>query len=345
VTVAAVRPSASGRPVVAVTGAVGKGSIASMLRAVLPAGSVVAELPWPEDPGAGCAALARLSARLRPDVAVMAPWGSGAPANAPALVAALAEGLFLRRGRMVVPADGPFPPPAMNLAALSYGEAPNADIRLLRSAVTDRVAAAEVAIGETRVLVKTGAPGRHFLSDALAVLGVVETIGVDLALAALDIGQWRPAAGHARCETLHLDFPDVAEAQLIDDSASANPASFAAAFEMLAAGRPEQGRPARRGRRVAILGDAPPSREALLAVADVVHCADSALRALWDSLPPSRRGRLAETPEALGRDARRLVGPGDIVLVKGGPASRVSRVVDALRNLGHAGRLTPLEGF
>ncbi len=336
-------PSAAGRAVIAVSGMVGKGTIAGMLRAVLPAGHSITELGWPA--GAGAAGLARQSARLRPDVAVLAPWGGEPPANAVARVAALAEGLRPPNGRLVLPAGDAAVPAAMGIACITYGAQAGADIRLLRSAITADAAVAEVSVAGRRVFVRAGAPGRHFLSDALAVLGVVEALQADLALAALAIGRWQPAAGHACREILQLDDAEEAPALLIDDSGSANPASFAAAFEMLGLPMPKASGQARRGRRVAILGDMPPDQAAILPAADVVHCAGNRLRCLWEALPPSRRGRLADTPEALGRDARRLIGPGDIVLVKGGPSSRVARVVDALRDLGHGVRLGAPEGF
>jgi UDP-N-acetylmuramoyl-tripeptide--D-alanyl-D-alanine ligase len=61
---------------------------------------------------------------------------------------------------------------------------------------------------------------------------------------------------------------------------------------------------------------------------------------LWSALPPARRGRKAETAEALAEQAPGLVRPGDIVLVKGSKASRVAIVVDALVKLGQGARHT-----
>jgi UDP-N-acetylmuramoyl-tripeptide--D-alanyl-D-alanine ligase len=64
---------------------------------------------------------------------------------------------------------------------------------------------------------------------------------------------------------------------------------------------------------------------------------------LWAALPESRRGQRVAGADDLGARARRLVGPGDVVLVKGSNGSRVSRVVDALRNLGFEARQSARE--
>ena len=58
------------------------------------------------------------------------------------------------------------------------------------------------------------------------------------------------------------------------------------------------------------------------------------MRALWDALPERKRGRRADTAEALAGEAHRLVDAGDVVLVKGSKGSRVSEVAEALRRSG-----------
>ena len=68
-----------------------------------------------------------------------------------------------------------------------------------------------------------------------------------------------------------------------------------------------------------------------MAQIDQVHCAGPRMRHLHDALPPERRGMWTETAQELADRAAELVGPGDIVLVKGSKSSKISTVVDALR--------------
>ena len=67
---------------------------------------------------------------------------------------------------------------------------------------------------------------------------------------------------------------------------------------------------------------------------DRVDCVGPRMRALYDALPESKRGRWVETADELAAKAHALVDAGDVVLVKGSKGIQVSRVVDALRRLG-----------
>jgi UDP-N-acetylmuramoyl-tripeptide--D-alanyl-D-alanine ligase len=59
------------------------------------------------------------------------------------------------------------------------------------------------------------------------------------------------------------------------------------------------------------------------------------MEGLRDALPEGRRGLHAETPEALAEALPGTLERGDTVMVKGSKAIGASRVVDALRALGH----------
>ncbi|EPX86560.1 UDP-N-acetylmuramyl pentapeptide synthase [Rubellimicrobium thermophilum DSM 16684] len=137
---------------------------------------------------------------------------------------------------------------------------------------------------------------------------------------------------------------------LIDDAFNANPASMAAGLAVLATMTPQDGTGRiRRGRRIAVLGDMLELGEAeaalhaalaelpAMAAVDVVHCLGPRMHALWEALPEERRGRWAETPDALIADMPRLLDAGDIVLVKGSKGSRASLIVDAIRRIGQRG--------
>jgi UDP-N-acetylmuramoyl-tripeptide--D-alanyl-D-alanine ligase len=259
-------------------------------------------------------------------------------------------------GTAVLPAGLPQTPILLAAAAraapaarvATFG-APGADWHWADLALAEGVSTGRVATPHGPLLVRLSAPGRHVASNALAALAAATAAGADPALAALDLGRWSPPGGRGQQLRLVIDPADEASAfTLIDDAYNANPASLAAALEVLAMQVPQHGTGRiARGRRIAVLGDMlelGPEETALhvavaahpaIAAIDRIHCAGPRMRALWQALPEARRGEWAATAEALAARALRLVDPGDVVLVKGSRGSRVSLVVDALRKLCH----------
>jgi len=238
-----------------------------------------------------------------------------------------------------------------------FGHILEAEYRLIAIRKTPDALVVEANAMGQDILFKLPGAGRHFGLNALGALAAAAAAGADLALAAMDLAQWQPPQGRGGRETLRLDAVEAAEFTLIDDAYNANPASLGAALDMLAEAEPglrRAGSP-RHGLRIAILGDmlelgageatlhAKVAEHPALAHIDIVHCVGPRMAHLWAALPEAKRGRRADTPDDLGRIARKLVGPGDIVLVKGSNGSRVARVVDALRNLGFVPRQTARE--
>lgn len=243
--------------------------------------------------------------------------------------------------------------------ALVFGTGAEARARLTETFLKEgqTVAQGELALPGHDVmplLYKLQTPGRHFAMNALAALATARLMGADLAVAQGDLGRWVPFDGRGRRETILLDpLHDGMCFDLIDDAYNANPASVAAALDMLAATKPEDGvGRVQRGRRIAVLGDMlelGPTEAALhagladhpaMATLDRVHCVGPRSRALWEALPRTRRGEHADTAEAFAGQARRLVDAGDIVLVKGSLGIGLKRVVDAFRKLGQAADAT-----
>lgn len=232
---------------------------------------------------------------------------------------------------------------------LTFGEKTSNHHRLMTVEIVDDTTVAEARIWRARAIFKVAAAGRHYAQNALGVLAVVQALGLDRALACADLGNWAPPAGRGMRERLILDpVDDRLSFELIDDAFNANPVSMAASLEVIAAARPRDnvGRKAA-GRRIVVLGEmlelGPEELEMharladLPAVAklDVVHCVGTRMQALYEALPPEKRGRFAKKADDLARIAPRLVDAGDVVLVKGSKGSKVSDVVDALRKLGH----------
>lgn len=235
----------------------------------------------------------------------------------------------------------------------TFGEAENLTHRLTGLVQSRNANVAQARIGDTALVFKLASPGRHFAVNAVAVLGVVAAVGGDLALAAQDLGTWKPPSGRGTFETVAMDtVDDHLSFDLIDDAYNANPTSMAASLEVLAAAMPTDsvGRISK-GRRIAVLGDMlelGSDEHALhrslaklpgIGALDLIHTVGPRMRSLHKALPESLRGEWVETAQEMAKRAHTLVDAGDVVLVKGSLGSKVNLVVDAIRKLGHPQRI------
>ncbi|MBV7409351.1 UDP-N-acetylmuramoyl-tripeptide--D-alanyl-D-alanine ligase [Maritimibacter sp. DP1N21-5] len=230
----------------------------------------------------------------------------------------------------------------------TFGERGGNTLCLTHVNLTGEATVLQARIGGIDHLIRLSTSGRHFAMNALAVLGAVRALGGDVTLAARDLALWGPPSGRGTREEVLLDPVEHYAITLIDDAFNANPTSVAAALEVLAATPPTDGigRVAR-GRRLAILGDMlelGPDETAMhrdladlshFDDIDVVHCVGTRMRALWERLPADQQGQWTETAEAMAAEVRHLIDAGDVLLIKGSKGSYVSRVVDAVRKLGH----------
>lgn len=238
---------------------------------------------------------------------------------------------------------------AAGVRVVTFGATEGAEWRILSVDIADEATVVRAARRGEPLLFKVLSPGRHFAANALGALAVAEALGCDPAIAACDIGRWSPPKGRGTRERIVMDALEEVGFDLIDDAFNANPASMAAALDVLIAAVPENGvgRLAT-GRRIAVLGDmlelgtgeaalhAAIAQHPGIAAVKTIHCVGPRMRALWDALPRGQRGEWVETAGELAARARGLVDAGDIVLVKGSKGSKVSLVVDGLRKLGQA---------
>ncbi len=218
---------------------------------------------------------------------------------------------------------------------VSFGEREGSDARLIKCALHPRCSTVQANILGTELAYKIGAPGRHLVINSLAVLAAAELVGADLALAALALAEFAPVSGRGAPIAIELSG---GPALVLDESYNANPASMAAALEVL--GRAPIGP---QGRRIAVLGDmlelGPKGRalhralvDAVLADGvDLVFCCGPLMHALWQALPASRRGGYAENSTALEAQVLRAIRAGDAVMVKGSLGSRMALIVKALQ--------------
>jgi UDP-N-acetylmuramoyl-tripeptide--D-alanyl-D-alanine ligase len=217
---------------------------------------------------------------------------------------------------------------------VSFGADDGSEVRLLDLSLHATCSAVHADVLGQQVTYKLGMPGRHMAINSLAVLAAAALVGADLARAALSLSQIEPVAGRGVRRALQVAN---GEALLIDESYNANPASMAAAINVLG-----QAPVGPHGRRIAMLGDMlelGPSGAALhggLIEAikanqiDLVYCCGPLMRNLWDALSTGKRGGYAESAAALEAQAVSAIRAGDAIMVKGSLGSKMKTIVNAL---------------
>ena len=244
------------------------------------------------------------------------------------------------RGAAVINRDSPYfqrlkdHALACGATIVGFGEAPEADARLLDVALgPDGSNVSAEILGET-IAYRLGAPGRHLVQNSLAVLAAAKLACADLASAAHALAGLEAQAGRGRRNVIATK-PPIA---IVDESYNANPASMRAALVTLGLIPRGEYR-----RRVAVLGDmlelgpdGPGLHQELAefidgAGVDVVFACGELMGSLYEALPTSRRGAYAKTSEELGPKLLEAVGPGDAIMVKGSLGSRMGPLVEALK--------------
>jgi UDP-N-acetylmuramoyl-tripeptide--D-alanyl-D-alanine ligase len=217
---------------------------------------------------------------------------------------------------------------------VSFGADKKAEARLLDVSLHPTCSAVHANILGHDVTYKLGMPGRHMAMNSLAVLAAAELMGADLVHAALTLSQVVPAAGRGVRHVLEVSG---GEATLIDESYNANPASMAAAINVLGAAAVGP-----KGRRIAVLGDmlelgpdgAKLHAGLLDAVQsngiDLVFCCGPLMRNLWDALSTGKRGGYAGDAAALESQVLAAIRAGDAIMVKGSLGSKMKPIVSAL---------------
>lgn len=222
---------------------------------------------------------------------------------------------------------------------VTFGAGADADWRLLEADCGAEASRVLATRGGRSIEFTVGLPGRHWVTNALAVLAAAEALGADPAKAAESLAGLEALPGRGRRVRLPLSGGSFL---LLDESYNANPASMRAAIALLGL---------MPGRRLAALGDmaelgedAPRLHAELAAplteagVASVFTCGPLMAR-LRDALPPKRHGGHAEEPAELGRQLRARLRPGDVLLVKGSLASGMGSIVKELEAAAAEGSL------
>lgn len=218
---------------------------------------------------------------------------------------------------------------------VSFGEAKDADFRLLEASLTPEGSAVKADLGGTVISYRLGAPGRHLVQNSLAVLAAVHAAGGDLKEAAAALLQWRAQAGRGEWQVFEGPKGKVA---VVDEAYNANPASMRAAMETLGLVPREA-----YGRRIAVLGDMLELGENATAFhqelaqfidaagIDSVFACGELMPALYDALPEGKKGGYASASDELTPMVLAAIRPGDIVMVKGSFGAKLAPLVSELK--------------
>ncbi len=222
----------------------------------------------------------------------------------------------------------------------TFGENARATYRLLdcalhadHSTIAIKIGGAAKATGE-EIVARVGAPGRHIVQNALAVLGAAHLVGADLGRVSLALGDLAAEPGRGR---RHLLAHPQGAVILIDESYNANPTSMKAALSVLKATPVGAG-----GRRVAVLGDmlelGAHSEKLHAALAplvtdagvDLVLLAGPHMAALAEALPAELDVVIRPTSDELKPVLMQALKAGDAVMVKSSKGIGFAKLVEAL---------------
>ncbi|MDF1598367.1 UDP-N-acetylmuramoylalanyl-D-glutamyl-2,6-diaminopimelate--D-alanyl-D-alanine ligase [Mesorhizobium sp. YIM 152430] len=217
-----------------------------------------------------------------------------------------------------------------------FGEHSRATFKLVKTKLMPEGSTFTAKMAGEELVAKIGAPGRHMVQNAIAVLAASYLAGADMAKVAHALADLSAEEGRgARHRLRHRQ----GEFLLIDESYNANPASVRAAMDVLQAA-PINGH----GRRIAVLGDmlelGEHSRKLHAELAEaidpqatgVVLLAGPEMKALAEALPDSLRVEHRDSVADLQPVLLGMVRAGDVVMIKSSKSIGSSRLVTALRD-------------
>ncbi|MBO6637384.1 MAG: UDP-N-acetylmuramoylalanyl-D-glutamyl-2,6-diaminopimelate--D-alanyl-D-alanine ligase [Roseitalea sp.] len=220
---------------------------------------------------------------------------------------------------------------------IGYGADKKADARLVKAKYHADCSCVTAMLFGEEIAFKVGLPGRHVVQNMLGVLAACHLMGADMTTVAHALAELQAPDGRGRQYTFEAGEGPFT---LIDESYNANPASVAAALELLAALEPKPG-----GRRIAVLGDmlelgshsarlhkglAGPVGKAGL---DRLYLAGDEMRALAGAV--GEDGPVTDhfdDVDTLGAALRRDVSAGDVVMIKSSNGIGFSRLVSMFEN-------------
>jgi UDP-N-acetylmuramoyl-tripeptide--D-alanyl-D-alanine ligase len=220
------------------------------------------------------------------------------------------------------------------ITVIGFGVHREANVRLVDCVLEPDGSTVEASVSGILSRFHLPVPGRHWVMNALAVLGATVAAGCDPQISAARLSGLEAMPGRG-CRH-ELPWRD-GILTLIDESYNASPAAMAAALAVLGARSPAIG-----GRRVAVLGDMLELGAAaqhfhrelgaplVAAGVDRVFLIGDAMAALHEALPEANRGGWWRSADQAVLALLDFLEPGDVVTVKGSYALGLGRIVERL---------------
>lgn len=215
-----------------------------------------------------------------------------------------------------------------------FGESDLAHIRLNNAQLMPESSIIDATIFDQNLQLTIPLAGRHWVQNALAVLGGLTLLGGDIKKASADFADL--AAPSGRGALIDLESPS-GRYVVIDESYNASPVAMEAAFKVLA-GKKVEGM----GRKIAVLGDMRELGEKspeihrnlasglLASGVDMVYASGPNMQHLYDALPLPKKASFADKSEALVGPLVQDVRADDIVLIKGSLGSNMKVILNGL---------------
>lgn len=219
---------------------------------------------------------------------------------------------------------------------MSFGTDLKAVCRLVHYSIDDTHSLVEAVIAGTTMAYRLGTLGKHWAVLSVAVLGIVDALGGDIAKAAAALEYFTEPKGRGQIRKLALKGGHL---RLIDDSYNASPVSVKGAVEKLAGMRDAA---KEKMRTVVVLGDmlelgeqAEEMHVGLVPTLvnnqmDLVFAAGTFMEKLYLALPEAMQGAYRPTSRELVPAVVGALRPQDLVLVKGSRGSQMDVVVSAI---------------
>lgn len=220
---------------------------------------------------------------------------------------------------------------------LGFGSGEDAQCRLEHYQVEDMHSVVDASIAGTALEYRIGTIGKHWALMSVAVLGIIDALGLDMAKSAAALEYFSEPKGRGQIKKLAVKGGHL---KLVDDCYNASPVSMKGAFEKLADLR--DAAQLADTRTVVVMGDmlelgahAEEMHVGLVPALvnnqmGLVFAAGTFMQKLYDALPESMQGAYRATSVELAPVVVQALRPHDLVLVKGSRGSRMDVVVEAI---------------